>query len=342
MQLVSRSALVRTIAAITVCAAAWLPLGVTTPASAASTPVVSLTPLVDAPGSAAMTIVTVTNIPAGWNVTLSARVGSLPTSCGFRWGHGPGASLSQQCYVTLPARVGAWVLSGTATLTRAGQQPRVYRAGLVVTTQGPVSRPVSPSIRALITKCYNTTGNVRLTFDDGFTSQANLNSILSTLRVYNVRAVFFPTGVWARSHPSMIRQIKAAGQRLGDHTYSHPHLNGLSNAAFRSQVANGQPANMSPRLLRPPGGAGAYSTRSYALAQAQGYRLCYWGVDTRDWSGVSAGTIVNKVLVGDSRTPPARAGDTILMHMSNTQSRYALPTMIRALRAKGLPLERLR
>ena len=76
--------------------------------------------------------------------------------------------------------------------------------------------------------------------------------------------------------------------------------------------------------------------------QAQGYRLCYWGVDTRDWSGVSAATIVNKVIHGDNRTPPARAGDSILMHMSNTQSRYALSTMIRALRAKGLPLERLR
>jgi hypothetical protein len=30
------------------------------------------------------------------------------------------------------------------------------------------------------------------------------------------------------------------------------------------------------------------------------------------------------------------------MHLSNTQSRYALPAMIKALRAKGLRLERLR
>ena len=66
------------------------------------------------------------------------------------------------------------------------------------------------------------------------------------------------------------------------------------------------------------------------------------GVDTRDWSGVSAATIVNKVIHGDNRIPPARAGDSILMHMSNTQSRYVLSTMIRALRAKGLPLEQLR
>lgn len=331
-----------TIAAITVCAIAVFPLGDTPPASAAGTPVVSVTPLVDAPGSTAMTIVTVTNVPVGWRVTMTARVGNLPTSCEFRWWHRPGASFSQQCYVTLPTRVGSWRLTGKATLTRAGQPARVYSGSLVVTTQGPATRPVSPSVRALITKCYNTTRNVRLTFDDGYSSQANLNSILATLRLYNVRAVFLPTGIWARSHPAMIQQIRAAGQRLGNHTYSHPHLNGLSNAAFHWEIANGQQANMSPRLLRPPGGAGAYSARSYYLAQAQGYRLCYWGVDTRDWAGVSATTIVNKVISGDNRTPPARAGDAILMHMSNTQSRYALPTMIRALRAKGLPLERLR
>lgn len=87
--------------------------------------------------------------------------------------------------------------------------------------------------------------------------------------------------------------------------------------------ANGQQPNTSPKVLRPPGGAGAYSVWSFTLAAAQGYRLCYWGVDTRHWSGVSAARIVNKVIHGDNRTPPARAGDVILMHMSNTPGRRA-------------------
>jgi hypothetical protein len=278
----NRSLLKMIIAAIAVGAAAILPLSVAPPASAAATPAVSVTPLVDAPGSAAMTIVTVTNVPAGWTVKLSARVGTLPTSCGFRWWHGPGAALSQQCYVTLPTRVGGWTLSGTATLTRAGQRARTYRGSLVVHTAGPATVPVSARVRTLITKCYNTTRNVRLTFDDGYTSQANLNSILATLKAYNVRGRFFPRGDWVRSNPAGIRQIRTAGHYVENHTCSHPHLNGLSNASFYYQVANGQQSNHGyPRLLRPPGGAGAYSARSYYLAQAEGYRLCYWGVDTR-------------------------------------------------------------
>jgi peptidoglycan/xylan/chitin deacetylase (PgdA/CDA1 family) len=339
---VNRSIVTRLITTIALCAAGSLSLAVAPTAEASAAPVVSVTPLVDAPGSAAMTIVTITNVPAGWNVALTARVGTLPTSCEFKWRHGPGIALSQQCYVTLPSKVGAWRLRGTATLTKAGRPSRVYAGTLTVHTAGSASSPVSAVIRAQITNCYTTTRAVRLTFDDGFSSRANLNSILATLKAYNVKAVFFPTGVWAHSHVAMIREIKAAGQSLGNHTYSHPHLNGLSAAAFRYQVANGQQANTSTRLLRPPGGAGAYSVRSYKFAQAQGYRLCYWGVDTLDWSGVSAATIVHKVLHGDNRTPPARAGGSVLMHMSNTQSRHALPAIIKGLRAKGLALERLR
>lgn len=338
----TRSVFKRMAATVVVCLAGILPLAVASPASATAAPVVSVTPLIDAPGSAAMTIVTITNVPAGWNVVLTARVGTLPTSCEFKWSHGPGAALSQQCYVTLPSTVGSWTLRGTATLTKAGQSPRVYQGALTVKTAGTATVPVTPAVRAQTTSCSNTTGGVLLTFDDGFTSQANLNSILGTLKAYNVKAVFFPIGSWAHANPAMIAQIKAAGQGLGNHTYSHPHLITLTNAAFRYQIANGQVGNTTPRLLRPPGGAGAYSARSYALAKAQGYRLCYWGVDTLDWSGVSAATIVNKVLHGDNRTPPARAGGVVLMHMSNTQARYALPTMIKGLRAKGLALERLR
>jgi ribosome-interacting GTPase 1 len=63
---------------------------------------------------------------------------------------------------------------------------------------------------------------------------------------------------------------------------------------------------------------------------------------TRDWSGVSAATIMSKVVHGDAVTSPIRAGDSVLMHLSNTQSRHALPTMMRSLRAKGLVFDKLR
>jgi len=37
-----------------------------------------------------------------------------------------------------------------------------------------------------------------------------------------------------------------------------------------------------------------------------------------------------------------RAGESVVMHLKNTQARNALPRIIRALRAKGLTFEKLR
>ena len=164
--------------AISVAATLMLPMFWAPSASAVVTPVVSVTPLVDNPGSVAMTIVTVTNVPPGWAATLTARVGSLPTTCDLKWRHG-GSAVSERCYVTLPKTVGSFTLRGTATLTRAGSTSRVYSGTLAVSTQGYASTPVTASVRAQITKCYNTTKNVRLTFDDGYTSASNLSSCWS-------------------------------------------------------------------------------------------------------------------------------------------------------------------
>jgi peptidoglycan/xylan/chitin deacetylase (PgdA/CDA1 family) len=194
----------------------------------------------------------------------------------------------------------------------------------------------------MIRKCYNTTSNVWLTFDDGYTSQANLTSILSTLKSYNVRGRFFLVGSWARTHPAMVNQIRAAGHFVQNHTNTHPHLSRISTAAVSREIGYGQTPNTTPKLLRPPYGDGVFTTRLYNLAAQQGYRLCFWNSDTRDWAGVSAAAIVNKVVHGDRLTPPIRAGETVLMHLTNTRTRYALPTLIRALRAKGLKFEKLR
>jgi peptidoglycan/xylan/chitin deacetylase (PgdA/CDA1 family) len=248
--------------------------------------------------------------------------------------------------LAIPAATATPVRSaGTATLVIARHPITALTAQLstaVLAMPATGTGQVSASVHSQIRKCYNTTRNVWLTFDDGYTSQANLSSILHTLKASNVRARFFLVGSWARSHPAMVRAIRAGGHYLENHTSTHPSLTRISNAAVLKQIAGGVSPNTSPRLLRPPYGEGAYSSRLYSLARAKGYKLCSWAVDTRDWSHVSASVIVNKVVHGDRLTPPARAGDPILMHLSNTQTRYALPGMIKALRAKRLTFDKLR
>lgn len=211
-----------------------------------------------------------------------------------------------------------------------------------VRTRGPVPYLVEASVQTSIRKCYNTTRNVWLTFDDGYTSQANLKSILQTLGHFNVRGRFFLIGSWARQHPDMVNQIKAAGHYVENHTNTHAHLGQLGDSDVSSQIKYGQASNSSPKLLRPPYGDGMFTTRVYYLAQQQGYRLCGWGTDSLDYAGVSAAVIVNKVVRGDFMTPAAGPGQTVLMHLRNTQTRYALPIMIPALLAEGLTFDKLR
>jgi len=51
---------------------------------------------------------------------------------------------------------------------------------------------------------------------------------------------------------------------------------------------------------------------------------------------------VKRVVHGDRATPRAQAGDTILMHLKNTQTRNALSRLIKGLRARGLTFDQLR
>lgn len=260
---------------------------------------------------------------------------------------------------TSPSRQSADALLSTVTVNSSAAHPAVTAARnprqptqLVATppmswseyvrTKGSVPYLVDARTRALIMRCFNTTKNVWLTFDDGYTSHANLNSILETLSRFNVRARFFLVGSWARQHPDMVNQMKRAGHYVEDHTNTHPHLGQISDAALASQVKYGQVSNSSPKLLRPPYGDAMFTTRLSYLASMQGYRVCGWGTDTLDYAGVSAAVIVDKVVHGDFITPPGRPGSVVLMHLTNTQARYALPIMIPEMLAKGLTFDKLR
>src|SRR5450631_982996 len=110
---------------------------------------------------------------------------------------------------------------------------------------------VSDSVRKSIKRCYNQTQDVWLTFDDGYTSQDNLSSILGTLKANNVRGRFFLIGSWARRHPAMVNQIVAAGHFVENHTDKHAYLGQLSDPAASEEIRFGQASNSYPKLLRP-------------------------------------------------------------------------------------------
>jgi len=221
------------------------------------------------------------------------------------------------------------------------------RAAIPASPHSRVARPSLPTGRdrvqtqERIEHCQGAGPQVWLTFDDGG-SAAQIDRILAVLRREHVRAIFFPIGSWADANRGLVRRIGRAGHLIGDHTQNHVDLAKVSDTKAAAQIQQGgtHVAGSVP-LLRPPFGAGAYTARLDSLATSAGMKLCTWTVDTRDWTGSSAATIVRRVAHGDAITPAVRAGGVIILHMNGEHTGRALPGVIHAVRARGLHLHAL-
>ena len=143
-----------------------------------------------------------------------------------------------------------------------------------------------------------------LTFDDCGTQQ-QIQAILAALAARGLPAIFFPTGLCRDSYPWLVDTLLQHGYRVCNHTYSHPFLTRLSNAAIATEIANGVHAGCD--LFRPPyGDWDGPRGRVAAIAATLGYRVQMWDVDSRDWAGTSATIMVAMIR--------ARGG-IVLMHM---------------------------
>jgi peptidoglycan-N-acetylglucosamine deacetylase len=155
-------------------------------------------------------------------------------------------------------------------------------------------------------------GQLTLTFDDCGTPAA-IRAILDTLAERGLHAIFFPTGVCRDQYPWLVPTLVAAGHRVCNHTYSHPDLTRLSDAAVASEIQRG--VSVDCDLFRPPYGALDRSGRIARIAASLGYRVQLWDVDTRDWAATPADTMVAMI--------HARGG-VVLFHMHGVHTLEAL------------------
>jgi peptidoglycan/xylan/chitin deacetylase (PgdA/CDA1 family) len=183
---------------------------------------------------------------------------------------------------------------------------------------------------------------VALTFDAGANADA-VRSILGTLAQYRVKATFFLTGNFVRDFPAQSKAIAGAGQRIGDHSVSHPYFTKLSDAQMRGEVLGAESQITSVTGVDPwpwfrfP--YGDYNAHAISVVNGTGFVPVGWTVDTLGWKGASGGittqTVVNRVLRS------LRPGEIVLMHCGSNPDDHsaldaaALPTMIRDLRARG-------
>jgi peptidoglycan/xylan/chitin deacetylase (PgdA/CDA1 family) len=177
---------------------------------------------------------------------------------------------------------------------------------------------------------------VAFTFDDGPGPYTHL--ALKKLRAAHERATFFAVGRSIDRFPGYLRQELALGT-VGDHTYTHPLLTVLPQAAVVSQIAGTARRIQSESgarvdLFRPP--YGAHNASVDQVARRLGLLEILWNVDSADSLGANYAGIIHNVEAG------LHPGSIILMHENRGQTIRALTTLLpvlhrRHLRSVSLP-----
>ena len=203
-------------------------------------------------------------------------------------------------------------------------------AGAVVDLQGGELRTTAPA-----------PGTVVLTFDDGPDPRWT-PEILDVLDRHDVPATFFVVGSRVVENPDVVRRIHREGHEIGSHTYSHRHVNGLTDTELEFQLSLTQTALVGTigertSLFRPP-----YSSMASAVdvhdrqrlvdVAEDGYLIVLTDQDSRDWTRPGVERIV------EESTPEPGTGSIMLFHDGGgdrSQTVEALDVLIPKLQEEG-------
>ncbi len=172
-------------------------------------------------------------------------------------------------------------------------------------------RPARPPVRTRPFEALPQLGrSMVLTFDDG-PDPAYTPDILATLRTYGVHAMFFLCGEMADAHRDLVHAIADDGHVIGNHSWTHPLMTGLSRAGVRDEM--GRTSDVieeivgdAPRWYRAP--YGAWNRNAFELGAEMGMEPMAWTVDSLDWETPGTSTIVRRVKAG------AAPGVVVLSH----------------------------
>jgi len=173
---------------------------------------------------------------------------------------------------------------------------------------------------------------VALTFDDGPHHRLTPH-LMDILASRAVRATFYVIGNRVSRHSQIMQRMAAEGHEVGNHSWSHPNLAGLSDGALLSQLdrttqviydAVGRP----PVTMRPPYGALRPRQRRL-IHEARGLPTVLWSVDPQDWRRPGSSVVTQRIVRG------AHPGAVVLAHDIHAATVRAIPSTLDALLARG-------
>lgn len=228
------------------------------------------------------------------------------------------------------------VLAGGAGFVAACAAPAPAPA---VAPPAPTVTPAAPATQApgapAVELVHATSGRleVALTFH-GAGDPDLARRVLTGFADRGAAVTVLAIGTWLAADPDAVKIVADHGHELGNHTWSHPDLGGLSEAALRAEIERCR-----DRIAELTGGPGAFFRPSAAqhatpavlrLAGAAGYaRVLSYDVDSRDFTDPGPVAIRRNVA-------KAGAGSVVSMHLGHPGTLAALPGLLDDLAARGL------
>lgn len=175
---------------------------------------------------------------------------------------------------------------------------------------------------------------VALTFNVDW-GEEYLPGILETLAAEQVKATFFLTGRWANKNGELAGKIYQGGHEIGNHGYSHPHVDQLSKQSNQEEIRRTERAIISvtgkkTSLYAPPYGESGPNVVN--AAWELGYQTIMWTIDTIDWQPATTADDVRRRVNAN-----LRKGAIVLMHPTLPTSQ-ALRQVIADLKKQGWKL----
>jgi peptidoglycan/xylan/chitin deacetylase (PgdA/CDA1 family) len=199
--------------------------------------------------------------------------------------------------------------------------------------------PSRPSRSALdqwneVSHGSRSSARIALTFDAGAGSSPTPD-ILAVLAKHNVRCTFFLTGKWIEKNPALVRRIAAEGHELGNHTYSHRRLTGLSDGAIAGELSRveNQVMRLIGRSTKPLARVpfGSRNKRVLQTMAREGYRSIFWDLDS--WDSVKVGITSDQIR--QRVLERVQNGSIVLMHCGSKATTGALDSLLEKLEASG-------
>lgn len=168
---------------------------------------------------------------------------------------------------------------------------------------------------------------VALTFDDG--PGEHTDRLLEMLADYDAHATFYVLGSLVEEYPDVLERMHTQGHELGNHTWKHDDLAGMSAKEIREDIERtndsvSQIIGVEPSTIRPP-----YGSSNDTVHETVDQPLILWDVDTMDWQNRDSEAVAEHAI--DNTAP----GSVLLFHDIHGSTVDAIPDVLEELHNSG-------